>query len=272
MRPRRTARVLLVVGLLLLPAPLYLGAGAELASPPPRTSQLYAAEPLDPANATDRATIADDYGTAVALSTHQVSEQYSAGEYRAPTAARRTLERAMASGSATVDNPDAQADLRAIARDNTFIYDAYSDDDDQYYRLRVTDNGSTVRASPVAVDRVANATVDAATVAYADLSADERRTVDRILANSSGSYSGYRPRVNDPFVDQLPTLVRKDGQVYGIFVNGWVDDFGPGFVGFLFGVFFALVGVAAILVAGAIYGYLRWRTPDDAASSEPATE
>ncbi|AEN06579.1 hypothetical protein [Halolamina sp.] len=68
MNQRTTAVARLVVGLLLLPAPL-----------PPRSSQCDSAtsETLDLNNSTDRETFVDRDWTTVAFSAHQVSERYS---------------------------------------------------------------------------------------------------------------------------------------------------------------------------------------------------
>lgn len=266
MDPRRIALALVVVGTLCLPAPLYLGAAASVAAPPQQTSQIYTATPVDVDTSAGREAVVSGHVTGVALSVHQVSERYSAGEYRAPTVTRTTLEAAMEDGSATTDDPAAMADLRAIAREYTFVYDAYSDEAEEgregerYYRLRVRDDGSTVRATNVSLDRVANETVEQVAVDYDDLSAGERRTVDNIIANtSSDGYGGYRPRVDDPFVDRLPALVRKDGTLYSLQVFGHVDDFGPGFFGFIAGLVVAAVGGALIIVAGTAYVLLWWR-------------
>lgn len=259
MRLRRIALLLAVLGLLCLPAPLYLGWAAEATAPPPRTSQVFEAEPLDPANESDRETIVERHGTVVALSTHRISESYSAGEYRAPNETRRTLETAMGNGSATTADSGAQADLRRIAGDYAFVYDAYGDRE-QYYRLGVTGNGSEVRARNVSVDRVANATVEQSAVSYAALSPDERRTVDRIVDNSSDDY-GYRPRTDEAFVDRLPALVERDGTLYSVHSDSHVDDFGPGFGGFLVGLAVAAAG-AVLLVAGAVTYAVAWRRSD----------
>lgn len=250
MRLRELALALALLGLVCLPAPLYLGWAAEATAPPQKTSQVYAAQPLDPSDPTDREVIVDRHATAVALSTHQVSERYSAGEYRAPNVTRRALDAAMRTGSATVDDPDARAGLRRIARNYTFVYDAY--DDAGYHRLRASEDGSTVRARNVSADRVANATVERAAVRYDDLSPGERRTVDRVLANSSEDDFGYRPRVDDPFVDRLPALVHRDDTLYSVHVVGHVDDFGPGFGAFVIGLGVAAVGVVLVVAAGVI--------------------
>jgi hypothetical protein len=263
MRPRKIALLLLVLGAVCLPAPVYLGWAAETTAPPAQTSQIYHAEPVDPANESDRKQIVDRHGTTVALSIHQVSERYSAGEYRAPNETHQTLEAAMESSSATTEDADAQADLSAIARNHTFVHDAYGDDV-QYYRLTVEDDGAVVRADPVPIDRVANVTVEEGAVQYSDLSTDEQETVDRFIGNSSTDDSGYRPHVDEPFVDRLPALVEKDGTVYSLHVSGHVDDFGPGFSGFVVGILVAGVGVVLLLAGAGTYAvdWLRERSAD----------
>jgi hypothetical protein len=258
MRLRKLAVLLAVVGVLCLPAPVYLGWAAETTAPTPRTGQVYDAEPLDPSNRSDRETILQRHGSTVALSVHQVSDQFSAGEYRAPNETRRTLRDAMRTGTARTDAPDARADLRAIGRNETFVYDAYGDRD-QYYRLRIADDGGVAHARNVSRGRVANVTVERRAVRYASLSPGERRTVDHVLRNASTDDRGYRPRVDDPFVDRLPGLVRKDGTLYSIYVYGHVDDFGPGFSGFVVGLGVAGVGALSLVVAGSLYVVAWWR-------------
>ena len=44
-----------------------------------------------------------------------------------------------------------------IARNNTFVYDAY--EEDQYYRLRLSEDGSVVQTESVSMDHVVNVTV-----------------------------------------------------------------------------------------------------------------
>lgn len=262
MNRRKAAVALLVVGLVLLPAPLYLGWAAEATSPPPQTSQIYAAEPLDPENESDRETIVDRYWTDVAFSAHQVSERYSAGEYRSPNASREALRTAMRNGSATVDDPGARADLRDVAAEYDYVTDTYTDIEG-FYRLSVEENGSAVRTERVSDDHIANVTAEQAP-RYSNLSPGEQRTVDRVLDNSTGEHNssmdwGYRPRVNEPFVDRMPTLVWKDDTLYSIFVYGHVDDFGPGFGGFVVGLAVGAVGLVLVLAGLVLYAITIWR-------------
>lgn len=256
MRPRKLALLLIVLGVVCLPAPLYLGWAADATAPPQQSSQIYNAEPLDPSNESDRERIIDRHRTTVAFSMHRVSERYSAGQYRAPNETRRTLETAMDSGSATTDDPEAQADLRAIARNHTFVHDAYGDRE-QYYRVRVEENGTHVSAEAVSTDRLATAIAERGAVQYDALSSGERETVDRILETAADD--GYRPRVDEPFVDRLPTLVEKDGTLYSLYVYGHVDDFGPGFSGFVAGLLVAVIGVIFMVAGAGTYGVVWWR-------------
>jgi len=258
MDSRKLALLLVAVGLICLPAPLYLSWAGQATAPPPKTSQIYVAEPLDPTNESDREAIVDQYRTTVALSVHQVSERYSAGEYRTPNATRAALTTAMEAGHARVTDAETKADLRAIGRNETFVYDAY-DDREEYYRLRVAENGSVVRAENVTRDRVATTILDGHVYQYDRLSPGAQRTVDRIVDNSSAEGDGYRPRVNDPFVDRLPALVEKDERLYSLTVYGHVDDFGPGFAWFVRGLFVTGAGVLLLLVGAGIYAYEWWR-------------
>lgn len=255
MDPRRVALLLAVVGLLCLPAPMYLGWAAEATAPPAQTSQIYAAEPVDLGNTSDQKRLVSTHGDEVTFSSHQASERYSAGEYRSPNVTRAALKTAMREGSATVDDPGASADLREIAAENGFVRDAYGDISG-YYRLSLEQNGSLVRAENVSLGVVADATAEQAP-RYEELSAGERRTVDRIIDNSSGDDLGYRPRVNEPFVDQLPTPVWKGDTLYSISVAGHADDFGPGFTGFVVGIGVAAVGLVLLFLAAVVYLYER---------------
>lgn len=253
---RRVALLLVVVGALCLPAPLYLGWAAEATAPPAQTSQIYAAETVDLDNDSDREAFVYRHKGEVTFSAHQASERYSAGEYRSPNATREALRTAMREGSATADDAGARADLRGIAADHQFVRDAYGDIEG-FYRLSVEENGSVVRASNATEEEVGDAIAEQAP-RYEALSAGEQRTVDRIIDNSSGDDWGYRPRVNDPFVDELPTPVWKDGTLYSVYTSGHVDDFGPGFGGVVAGVAVAIVGVMVLFLAAVVYLYDRY--------------
>lgn len=250
MRLGRVALVLGVVGLLLVPAPLYLSATGHAVAPPPKTSQVYGAQSIDLATADGRDAVLRFHAFETTLSLHQVSGAYSAGEYRAPNRTRRTLRTAIREGNATVDDPAVQADLRAIARNHTFLTETYGERD-SYAHFSVRGNGSVVTARNVTDARVANVTAERRTVDAADLSTAERRTVDRILGNGTDD-SGYRPRADAAFVDRLPALVSVDGTLYSVHTVGHVDDLSPGFTGFVYGMYATGFGVVLLVAAGVL--------------------
>jgi len=255
-RRRRVALLLAVVGLLCLPAPYYLGWAAEATAPPERTSQIYAAEPINLDDASDWKRLVDAHGHEVTIADYRITARYD-DDYRAPNATLAALVTAMREGSASVDDPDARADLREIGAANEFVRDTNDNTEpDGYYRLSVEQNGSVVRAEKVSLRPVADAIADRAP-RYANLSAGEQRTVDRTVDNSTGEGGGYRPRLDEPYVDQLPTPIHKGDTLYSISVYGHVDDFGPGFGGFVVGLGVAAVGVVLLLASGGLYGYDR---------------
>lgn len=254
---RKAVFALLVVGLLLLPAPLYLPAAANATAPPPKSSQVYSAEPLDMNNSSDRATLVDRHRTMVTFSAHQLSERYSHGEYRAPNESRGALREAMRNGSARVESAGAKADVREIASEYRFVTDTYTDIEG-YYRLRVSENGSVVEAEKVSEQRLAEAIADAAP-RYENLNASQQRTLDRLLNNSTGEDWGYRPRIDEPFADRLPTPFWRGETLYSVSITGHVDDFGPGFAAFFRGLLLAGVGLALVVVTG---GYLLYTRKD----------
>lgn len=254
---RRAALALLVVGLVLLPAPLYLSWAADATAPPAKSSQIYAAESVDLDNESDRKHLVYRHWTTVAFSAHQVSQAYSHDEYRAPNESRAALREAMRNGSATVESAGAKADLREIGGEYRFLTDSYTDIEG-YYRFRVSENGSVVEADQVSRERIAEAIADQAPH-YENLSAGEQRTLDRVLNQSRTAGDGYRPRVDEPFADRLPTPFWKGDTLYTVYVTGHVDDFGPGFHGFVYGIFAAIGGVVLVLGSGGYLAYIRWQ-------------
>ncbi len=250
---RRLALLLVVIGLVCLPAPWYLGWAAESTAPPAKTSQVYAAEPINLDDDADRKRVVDRHGHRVTLADYQLTAPYARDRYRAVNDTRRALEAAIANGSTTVTDPDVRADIEAIAADNTFVRDSEAGPQG-YYRLSTDTTDSTLhmRADPVSLSAVATVVADQAP-RYETLSTGEQETVDAILANASTEDPGYRPRVNDPYVDQLPTPIRKDGTLYSIYTHGHVDDFGPGFSGFVVGLGVAALGVVLVLAGAVVY-------------------
>lgn len=254
---RRVALLLAVVGLLCLPAPLYLPAAATFDAPPAKSPSVYAAEPIELDNATDRKRLVSDHSDAVTLSVFQVENHSGAEQYRSPNVTREALRAAMPDGSTTVNDPGARADLRPIDAEAPLVGDPLGEIEG-YYRLSVADNGSVVRAENVSTRAVADVIAEQAPD-YANLSAGEQRTVDRVLRNSTGDDRGYRPYLDAPYTDELPTPIHKDGTLYSIGIYAQVDDFGPGFGAYLAGLALAGFGVVLLLAAGALAAYDRWR-------------
>ncbi|WP_128904925.1 hypothetical protein [Halorubrum amylolyticum] len=79
---RRVALLLVVVGALCLPAPQYLGWAAATASPPDRTAQVFAAEPIDVDDAADRRRFVDRHANEITLSDARLAARSDDGTYR----------------------------------------------------------------------------------------------------------------------------------------------------------------------------------------------
>jgi hypothetical protein len=252
---RRVALLLVAVGLLCLPAPQYLGLAAEATSPPAQSSQIYAAEPIDLGNESDRERLVDRHGDEVALADYRLTARHG-DEYRSVNATRRAVESAMATGSATASDPGARADLEAIDAEYAFVRDSDAGTGG-YYRLTVTEDGSTVRAESVSLVPVADAVAEEAP-RYEELDAGERRTVDEVVNGSTGADPGYRPQADAPYLDRFPTPIWRGDTLYSVYVTGHVDDFGPGFAGFVVGLGVASVGVVLVLAGSGLYAYDRW--------------
>jgi len=250
---RRLALLLVVVGGLCLPAPWYLGWAAQATGPPQQTSQIYAAEPIDLGNASDRERFVDRHADGITLSHARLTARYGGDDYRAPNATGEVVAAAMANGSASTSNEAVRADLRSIGAAYEFVR-RYEDDEAAYYRVTVADDGGSVRADPVSVGVVANATAERAP-RYGGLSAGERETVDAVL--ESDGDAGHRPQVDAPYAERLPTAIRKDGALYSVYVRGHVDDFGPGFGGFVVGLGVAGLGLVLVVAGAGVFLYQR---------------
>lgn len=174
---------------------------------------------------------------------------------RSPKATLCALRAAWTNRSTTVKDGGVRAYLRDIDEEYTFVRDSEAGSDG-YYRLTVRENGLTVLEASVLVAVVANATADRAPL-YENLSPGEQRTVDAVLANSLGDDIGYRPRKNDPFVTSYrPGSGRETPST--VYTYGHIDDFGPGFVGFVVGLGVAAIGIVLILVGDTDFGYDWW--------------
>jgi hypothetical protein len=217
MDSQNVAVVLVVLGVVGVLAPLYLGPAGGSTDEVTRTDFVYAAEPLNGSDPAERQTIIDRYGDGVLLSVHEVSEQRSPDVYRAPSKTRQLLRFAMANDHGTTDDPAVQADLRQIEAEYTFAHDA-NDEDGGYYEVFVRSNGTVVQMEPAAEDRVLEATLQSTVVEYENLSRTEKRTFDRIREESVGATDspGYRPRAGNELLDRLPTIVLYEDVLYDV--------------------------------------------------------
>ncbi|MFC7076243.1 hypothetical protein [Haloarcula halophila] len=105
---------------------------------------------------------------------------------------------------------------------------------------------------------------DRRVIEYDSMPTAERRAIDRIVENSSGSeYGDYEPRLDNPIVDrETPFPVERNGTVYTIRQDGGTT-LGLGFFGFIAGMGLAVVGVVLCVGSGIGYLVLRWRDATD---------
>lgn len=255
MNRRQVARYLLVLGILMLPAPQYLGWVASTTGPPAKTSQIYAAEPIDLANESDQQLLVREQGDTVSFADYQLAHR-DEETFHSKNATREAVESVLENGSATVTDDGARRDMREIDAEYEFLRDSDAEPAEEYHRLTVLDNGSTVRAESVSIGEVATVIVEQAP-RYESLTAGEQETVDRIKANSTEDDFGFRPRVNEPYVDQLPTPIWQGETLYSIHSVAHADGFGPGFGGFIVGLGVAGIGLLFVIFGGVLYLYER---------------
>lgn len=120
-----------------------------------------------------------------------------------------------------------------------------SDDERQYYRLTIEQNGTIVRTDPASYREVATAIAEQAPH-YQNLTAAEKETVDKILNASAEDSGNYRPRVNEP-VSQGP--IWKGDTLYRIEVTVHTDP--PNFRNekeFVAGVGLSVIGIGLALL------------------------
>jgi hypothetical protein len=243
MSPNRTARALLLVGMLLVPAPAY-AVGLEALDGPDRhrVPNGYVATPIDASN---DSLLAEQYASRLAFQPEDTRLPYVAEELRAPNATRRTLETAIRNGTATVDSPAVRADVAEIRRNHTFLTLSWDD----YHAFSLSSGVvETARAND---SEVAAAVRDELVVEYENLSAAERATFRKIRnATASEEAYDYRPWSDEP-VPERP-IVERDGTFYAVEAASVTDDFNlPD------GLFLGFVASAVGLFCLFIYGSVR---------------
>lgn len=261
---KRIATVVLAVGLLCLPAPLYVPYGLTMVGVD-RTAAPYHGPQVD---------VHDPSSSYIRLDRHPVRDQRTVLRveefgfgYDDPDGTRAVMERAVRNGTATTADPIVRSDLRRLDRQHEFIsWDRPpgsqpvrteagaagtdsgppTDRTTQRYAVSVTDNGSTVTLTAASAFQAFNASVGGRVVAYDSLSPETQRAVDAIVENTADGHGDYHPRADNPVVDRSPFLVEKDGTVY----NVYRDDgtyLGDGFTGFLVGSGVTVVGFVLVV-------------------------
>ncbi|MBX0305187.1 hypothetical protein [Haloarcula salinisoli] len=266
---RRIATAILAVGLLCLPAPLYLPYGLAMVSPETTDAPYHGPEVAvdDPSSNDIRLDGTPTRDQRVLLRVEELGFGYDD-----PDGTRAVLTRAARNGTATTADPTVRSDLRRLDWKHEFVsWDrppaspavrtdvrprtpappGSAGDGTQRYALSVRNNGSTVTLTEASAFQVFDATVGGRVVAYDSLRPETRRAVDAIVANTTDGRGEYHPRADSPVVDRAPLLVEKNGTVY----NVYRDDgtyIGGGFARFLLGGGVAVVGL--ILVAIGLVG------------------
>ena len=263
MEHRKAALALLVLGLILLPGPAYAVVADDWTGGDDRhrSSQVVGATRLAPATDEGQRTLVRQYGTRVALPVQSLTASYARDDYEAPNRTAAALRAAIANGSAVATADPVRSDLDAVAREYAYLrIDRGADPaDDPYYALAVDAGGdrTTVRATRANRSAVAATIRDRYVVAYDSLSPAERRTVDKVLNQSVGDGSGYRPYADEPLPDR-PFVLEKSDAYYHVGTVAHVDDFSfP--TGLLAGLVASGVGVLSVLagLVVAAVGYVR---------------
>lgn len=249
MASRSPALVLLVLGLVLLPGPMYGAAFDRLEGPERhRAPTGYVATPIDAAN---DSVLAGRYAHHVSFQSSDLQYRHVADDHRAPNRTRRVLERAIRRGEAATGDDAVRSDLRRIERNHTFLTIEY----DEYYQFSVaeSDGATTLRTTRATDAEIASAIRDEIVVGYADLPPAERQTF-RKIRNATEADSAYRPWSDEPVPEQ--TLVRANGTYYDVEGMSHFDDFGPSRA-VLYGFLASLVGVGCLL-AGGLFALHAW--------------
>lgn len=174
------------------------------------------------------------------------------------------MREATTEGSVATTSADVAEDLHCMA-DRYDYYRPPGDEHGGYYAFTVTsDVGvTTVQTRQVNDSTVAAAIRERERVGYDELNPTERRTVDRVLENSTASYGSYRPPADDPVLDRVPMLLRADGETYVVEVVGHVDDVDLAAVALRLGLRgTAVLSLLGALVAGGVVVYERRRADE----------
>lgn len=241
--PSRPVLALFVVGLLLLPGPVYAGVVDSLDRD--RVATGYGAERVDLDDPDTRARLAAEFDHEVTVYPVHVADAPS-NRYHAPNRTAEVLRRAYAGRTVRVTDEAVRADITLLAQRAEFV----ALDADNGPRRLVVDH----RDDALLVEtRAANASErfaavrESAVVHYDALPPAEQTTVEKVLNASVGEDRGYyRPYRDEPH--PFPAVVEKDGEHYLVRSVITVDDFGPD------GLFLGLAGsgVGFVCLLGAV--------------------
>lgn len=246
----RTAVVVVLVGLLLVPGPAYAFALDDLGGEERyRSSAGYSATEIDVSN---DAALADRYATDLTFRPPNLEYRHVREAYRAPNGTREVLETGMADGAASVESDAVAADLRRLERNYTFLTTEY----DTYHTFTLADGELATTAANDS--EIATAVREQLIANHTDLSPAERRTFRKIRdATVSEEAYDYRPWSDEPVPDA--PIVERDGTYYAVEVTSQTDDFDfPD--GLLLGLVAAAVGVVAVLGGTGTLVYNRLRS------------
>lgn len=217
MPSRRAVLAVGVVGLLLLPGPVYATVAEEVTGPDrTRSPSGYTANPID---TTDDERLAERYGPELTVRLERLSEPV-ATKYDAPNATRRLVERAIENGTANTTDDRVASDLRRLDRVGGFVASETTT-----YRLGVaaSDERTTLTARPANESVVAQAVREQLIVEFGSLSADERATFLKIRnATRDESRFDYRPYTDEPV--PADRIVRHEGTAYAVERASVSDD------------------------------------------------
>lgn len=244
--PSRPVLALLVVGLVLLPSPVYAGVVDSTARD--RVPDGYSAERVDPDDPDDRARLAAAFDHEVTVYPYHVADG-PPNRYHAPNRTARVLRRAYHGDTVRVTDEAVRADVTLIAAGATFVA---LDADHGPRRLVLDRSGDAFVVSTRAANAsdVFLAVRDEAVVHYEALPPAERATVDRVLNASAGSADTdayYRPYRDEPH--PFPAVVERNGTHYFVRSTIVVDDnAGDRF----FGLLGSGLGLCLLLVGGVV--------------------
>jgi hypothetical protein len=242
--PSRPAIALLVVGLLLLPGPVYAAAVESVDTD--RVSSGYHAERIDLADPEVRAELVEQFSWRMTVFPSHVADGSS--RYNAPDRTAAVLRRAYRTNdSVRVTDEAVRADLVLLDAEADFVA---LDADNGPRRLVVdrSDDAAVVSITPVPTAVRFEMVRDEIVVRYESLPPAERDTVDRVLRTTGDEDAYYRPYEDEPH--PFPAVVEKDGEHYLVRSVITVDDFGTD--GRFAGLVASGIGVVCLLAGGAV--------------------